>query len=66
MAVAVGGVGVALLVLSVWHCTEALAVLTGTPTVLSVLLAVGIDCGMVGCELAAIVAAHDPAPACRR
>jgi VIT1/CCC1 family predicted Fe2+/Mn2+ transporter len=66
MAVAVGGVGVTVLALSVWHCTEAISLLTGSPLLLAVLLAIGIDCGMVGTEMAAIMAAHDTEPNCRR
>lgn len=56
IAVAVGGVGVFVLALSLWHCTQALATLTGSPIALAALLAIGIDAGMVVCELAAIVA----------
>lgn len=52
--------------LSVAHCTEAIAHLTGSRLVLSMLLAVGIDAGMVACELAAIQSAHDASPHCRR
>ncbi len=66
MAVGVGSVGVAVLLLSVAHCTEAIAHLTGSGLVLSALLAVGIDAGMVACELAAIQSAHDARPHCRR
>lgn len=55
MAVAIGGVGVAVLSLSVFHCTEALMALTGSHAVLAFLLAVGIDAGMVACEMACIV-----------
>ncbi len=66
MAVGVGGVGVAVLLLSVAHCTEAIAHLTGSSVVLSMLLAVGVDAGMVACELAAIQSAHDARPHCRR
>ena len=66
MAIGVGCVGVAVLLLSVWHCTEALMLLTGSPLVLAGLLAVGIDCGMVVTEMAAIIAAHDTVPNCRR
>jgi hypothetical protein len=38
MAAALGGVGVAVLGLSVFHCTEAIAVLTGSHAVLACLL----------------------------
>jgi hypothetical protein len=57
VALAVGGVGTTVLGLSVWECTSALSSLTGMPTALSGMLAVGIDAGMVAAEMAAIVAA---------
>ena len=56
IALGVGGVGTFVLALSVSHCTDALVTTTGTPWVLAALLAVGIDCGMVACEVAATVA----------
>ncbi len=59
MALIVGGVGVAVLALSVFHCTEALMALTGSHAVLSLLLAVGIDAGMVACEMGLILAKDD-------
>jgi hypothetical protein len=52
LAVAVGGVGTAVLGLSVCHCTEAIGLLTGSNVLLSGMLAVGIDAGMVVSELA--------------
>jgi hypothetical protein len=52
LAYAVGGVGVGVLGLSVTHCTESIGLLTGSPWLLSGLLAVGIDAGMVVSELA--------------
>ena len=55
MGVLVGGVGVAVLALSVFHCTTAISMLTGSHFILATLLAVGIDCGLVTCELASIV-----------
>src|SRR4051812_21624851 len=64
MAIGVGSVGVAVLLLSVYHCTEAISLLTGSPILLAALLAVGIDCGMVVTEMAAIIAAHDTTPNC--
>ncbi len=57
VALAVGVVGTSVLLLSVWHCTEALALLTGAPIILAMLLAVGIDCGLVACEVATVVGA---------
>jgi hypothetical protein len=59
VAIGVGAVGVTLLVLSVWHCTEALVVLTGAPAALAGLMAVGIDAGLVVSELAAIIGEAD-------
>jgi hypothetical protein len=56
LALVVGGVGCFVLLLSVWHCTEALAVLTGSSAPLAFLMAVGIDCGLVACEVAGILA----------
>lgn len=52
LACAVGAVGVGVLGLSVVHCTESISLLTGSPCLLSGLLAVGIDAGMVASELA--------------
>lgn len=59
IAIGVGSVGIFVLLLSLWHCTIALAVLTGSPMALAALLAIGIDAGMVVCELAAIMADGD-------
>jgi len=50
-----GRLGCFVLLLSVWHCTEALQSLTGSPFALSVLLAVGVDLGMVACEVGSII-----------
>jgi hypothetical protein len=60
VALAVAGVATSVLALSVVHCTEAVALLTGAPTVLACLLAVGIDAGMVACEFAELIG-HDVA-----
>lgn len=49
-----GGSGVALLFLSVWHCSQSIAMLTGSALALAVPMAVAIDCGLVACELALI------------
>jgi hypothetical protein len=49
-----GAVGVALLALSVSHCAKAFAELTGADLVSAYLMAVGIDCGLVACELMTI------------
>jgi hypothetical protein len=55
IALGVGAVGCFVLALSVWHCTEALNILTGSPLFLAALLAIGIDVGMVACEMASIL-----------
>src|SRR5205085_10744953 len=55
VAGAIGGIGVSVLALSVVHCTEGITLLTGSPWYLSALLAIGIDAGMVGCELAELI-----------
>ncbi len=57
VALCVGSVASFVLLLSVWHCTEAIALLTGSPLILAVLLALGIDAGMVMCEIASICSA---------
>jgi hypothetical protein len=59
MAGAAGGVGVFLLALSLWHCSAAIAGLTGAAWLLALLLAVGIDCGLVVSELAAVLVRED-------
>lgn len=56
LAALVGGVGVGVLGLSVVHCTESIGRLTGSHWLLSGLLAVGIDAGMVASELAELAA----------
>ena len=55
VSLVVGGLGCFVLLLSVWHCTEALQSLTGSPFALAVLLAVGIDFGLVACEVGSII-----------
>jgi hypothetical protein len=59
LALLVGGVGAFVLLLSVWECCTALHALTGMPYALAGLLAVGIDMGMVACEMAAVASAKD-------
>jgi hypothetical protein len=54
-----GGSGIALLFLSVWHCSEAIALLTGSPVALALPLALAIDCGLVACEVALITEARE-------
>lgn len=53
-----GGITVALLVLSLYHCSHAISTIAGCPWVLSLLLAIGIDCGLVVSEAASVVV-HD-------
>lgn len=50
-----GGVGIGLLALSVWHCANSIAALTGSPLLLALPMAVAIDCGFVCCEIAALL-----------
>lgn len=54
-----GGSGVSLLLLSVWHCSQAIALLTGSPVGLALPLAVAIDAGLVACEIALITEPRD-------
>ena len=51
----VGGIGVVLLMLSVFHCTESIGLLTGSNCVLAAALAIGIDCGLVACEVVSVI-----------
>lgn len=48
------GSGIALLVLSVFHCGVSISLLTGSHLVLALPLAVSIDVGLVACELALV------------
>lgn len=52
LAYATGAAGVGLLVLSVWHCTTSISLLTGSPLLLAAPMALAIDLGFVCCELA--------------
>ena len=52
-----GGSGAALLFLSVWHCANSIALLTGSPIALAMPMAVAMDCGLVACEIALITEA---------
>ena len=56
-----GGSGVALLFLSVWHCANSIAVLTGSELALAVPLALAIDLGLVSCEIALVTEPRDHA-----
>jgi hypothetical protein len=49
-----GSSGAAPLLLSVWHCSQSIAILTGSPVALAQPMAVAIDCGLVACEVALI------------
>lgn len=49
-----GGSGIALLFLSVLHCSHSIAALTGSPVALALPMSVGIDCGLIACEVALI------------
>lgn len=55
----VGSAGVCLLLLSIAHCSHAIAHLTGCGLALAGMMAVGIDYGLVASEVAAIVAHED-------
>lgn len=52
----VGGIASLLVVLSVWHLTEAIGTLTGSPIALALLMAIGIDLGLIASEIAELVA----------
>lgn len=56
LAYALGAVGSGLLLLSVWHCSLSIALLTGSPVALAVPMGLAIDAGLIGCELAALTA----------
>ncbi len=49
-----GGSGLSLLALSVYHCAESIALLTGSPLWLALPMSVSIDVGLVACEVALI------------
>ena len=57
LAAVCGSVATGVLALSVVHCTQAISSLTGSHWLLSALLAIGIDAGMVASEVAE-VASH--------
>ncbi len=50
VAMGSGASGIALLFLSVWHCSSSIAFITGSTTALAIPMAVAIDCGLVACE----------------
>lgn len=55
-ALVLGSVAAGLVFLSVYHLTCGIMTLTGSPLVLAVLLAVGIDLGLVASEVAEMIA----------
>ncbi len=55
-AILLGSVAAGLVFLSVYHLTCAVGTLTGSPLVLAVLLAIGIDLGLVASEVAEMIA----------
>lgn len=55
-AILLGSVAAGLVFLSVYHLTCAVGTLTGSPLVLAVLLAVGIDLGLIASEVAEMIA----------
>lgn len=54
-AYVVGGIAIVLLLLSVFHCTESITVLTGSHWLLASAWAIGIDCGLIACEIVSVV-----------
>jgi hypothetical protein len=56
LAYATGAASLGLLVLSIWHCSTAIAGLTSSPIFLALPLAVAVDAGLVCCKLALLVA----------
>ncbi len=59
LAYTAGGVGAGVLLLSVVHVSDSIHLLTGQAMPLAVLLAIGIDCGLVVSEVSAIMASED-------
>lgn len=55
LAMLLGGVASLLVLLSVYHLTCGIATLTGSPIMLALLLAIGIDVGLVASELCEMV-----------
>ena len=61
VAAVIATVGTGLLITSLWHVSSAIATLTGSGTWLGCAVAVGLDCGLVSTEAAAIIV-HDTQP----
>jgi hypothetical protein len=59
VALLLGGVAALLVALSVYHLTCGIATLTGSPLFLALLLAVGIDIGLVASEVAEVLGHAD-------
>ena len=59
VALLLGGVAALLVALSVYHLTCGIATLTGSPIALALLLAVGIDIGLVASEVAEVLGHAD-------
>lgn len=55
LALVGAGIATCMLGLSVWHVAAALSLLTGSNLLMSGLLAIGIDCGLVASEATAIL-----------
>lgn len=55
LAKVIGAIAGLVLALSVYHCQESITLLTGSPWYLAAAMAVGLDAGMIGCEIAATV-----------
>ena len=54
-AVFTGATGTGVLLLSVWHCSESISLLTGSPILLAIPLAIACDIGLVCCEVALLL-----------
>jgi len=54
-ALLTGATGSGVLLLSVWHCSESIALLTGSPLLLALPMAVACDIGLVCCEVALLL-----------
>jgi hypothetical protein len=54
-ALLTGVTGSGVLLLSVWHCSESIALLTGSPLLLALPMAVACDIGLVCCEVALLL-----------
>lgn len=55
LAYTIGGIASVLLLLSVFHCAESIMALTGSNWVIAGALAIGIDCGLIACEVVTVL-----------